>query len=685
MAKINILPASVYNRIAAGEVVERPYSVVKELVENAIDAGAKNIEVEIAEGGKRLVRVTDDGCGIERDDLQAAFLPHATSKIAKAEDLEEIMTLGFRGEALASIASVAKVTIVSKTEEGAAHRIDCHGGKLGEIIECGGGKGTQVSVEDLFFNTPARQKFLKTDKSEESDVSNLMTRFMLGNPDVSFTFTADGRKVAQSFGDGAEATMVSVYGAKILKDCIPVKAEKNGIRIWGYIGNQNYFKANRSYQSTFVNGRYVTNSTLQMALYNAYAGYMMKRQYPFYVLFLTIPPEVVDVNVHPNKADVRFANNQIVYAAVYSIVSSVLDGSAKALDYVSKDVKVRSTYEGAETESGQKPKEPVFSEKKSENVSKASQAQLKDSDKALSSSTEHLRFQSQTWNDRERDKTFLRQGQPSSEGKAVEPAYRSMFTVEEARAEIERSKPKVQIDLPFPAQKNELAVFSSAVRGEAKEEDAFAENKKYLAALEEEKAKQAKIDVSACVFRGTLFQTYLIYERGDEAFLIDQHAAHERLIFDELKKKMENRAVAVQPMLIPYLLTTNVCETEFLRGQLETLRGMGFDIEEFGGGSFKVSAVPTDLQTIDLKEFFSDILSDINGLKGIRLAELLRDKLAMAACKAAVKGGMELSRQEVQALFEKMDGDMGLKCPHGRPVVVRLTKTEIEKMFKRII
>ena len=673
MAKINILPASVYNRIAAGEVVDRPYSVVKELVENAIDAGAKNIDVLIEQGGKKRIQVTDDGHGIERDDLVSAFLPHATSKIAKAEDLDAILTLGFRGEALASISSVAKVTIVSKTEEGNANRITNEGGAIGEIMECGGAKGTQITVDELFFNTPARQKFLKADKSEESDVTNLLARLILGHPDISFTYYADGRKVCQSFGGGLEEAMSAVYDTKCLKECIRIDAEKHGIRISGYIGNQNYFKANRTYQTTFVNGRYVTNNTIQMAMHNAYGSYAMKRQYPFYVLFITVPTEIVDVNVHPNKADVRFANNQIIYGCLYNVVTSILDGTASALDFVADKPKesVKSTFPEAVSVSAVKEEK---TERQFPSVTKSTYGEPERKPRSSPSQTSGI----------------------ISEPKRVEPAY--VFSYEEAKKELELGKPMTgMMAYPFEEVRTTVEVHSPTTNRAPKqekekiekqikeEEDAFEQNKKFLAELEEKKAKQAKVEIGECTYCGALFQTYLIYERGDDAFLIDQHAAHERLIFDALKEKTENRSVMVQPMLMPYILNTSVSESDFLNAHLEEIRALGFDIDEFGTNTFKVSGVPLDLQDISLDAFFGDILSDITGLRGIKLTELLKDKLAMAACKAAVKGGMRLSDEQVKKLFEMMDGNMGLKCPHGRPVVVRLTKTEIEKMFKRIV
>lgn len=334
MSKINILPAQVYNRIAAGEVVDRPYSVVKELVENSIDAGATEIEIYVENGGKQLIRVVDNGSGIARDDLQAAFLPHATSKISKADDLEHILTLGFRGEAVASIAAVSKMTITSKVSGENCYRLSSDGGKLGEITEAAGENGTDVRVEMLFFNTPVRLGFLKSDKSEETDITNFVSRFILNRPNISFRYFVNGKQVLQSFGGGEEEALVGVYGASTLKECYKIDAEKHGIRIRGYIGNQNFSKPNKTYQSVFLNGRYIVNTTISAAISNAYMSYLMKRQYPFYVLYIDVPTEIVDVNVHPNKADVRFADNQIIYGCIYSVISSVLDGNSKALEYL---------------------------------------------------------------------------------------------------------------------------------------------------------------------------------------------------------------------------------------------------------------------------------------------------------------------------------------------------------------
>lgn len=681
MSKINILSAQVYNRIAAGEVVDRPYSVVKELVENAIDAGATEIEIYVEGGGKQLIRVVDNGGGISRDDLHAAFLPHATSKIAKADDLERIMTLGFRGEAVASIAAVSKMTITSKVSGENCYRLTSDGGKLGEIVEAAGGDSTDVSVEMLFFNTPVRLGFLKSDKSEETDITNFVSRFILNRPDISFRYYVGGKRILQSFGGGEEEAVVGVYGASILKDCYKIDASKHGIRLRGYIGNQNFSKPNKTYQSVFLNGRYIINSTISAAVSNAYASYLMKRQYPFYVLYIDMPTEIVDVNVHPNKADVRFADNQTVYGCIYSVISAVLDGQPKALEYLVSDKTAVASEIDAEPEKVVSPKAaPVsavpFSAPKKE---KPRNAPLNNSAKGVVSFS---------YEDARRELEKVRPSKTTSMELPFEPepkAEENAVPVQSVPAE-KKSLRETYADLQV--EKNILEVNSPeaapAVKTEGNSKDFFAENKRFLEELET-KAKQNKIDVSSCAYAGKLFNTYLLYERGDEVYIIDQHAAHERLIFDRLKEQMRTRKVLQQPMLLPYVLNLNAFESAFIREKMENIREIGFDIDEFGNNAFKVSAVPLDLQSIDLALFFNEILGDISGYRSIKLEDLLKDKLATAACKAAVKGGMDLTREETDRLFRLMDGNMGLKCPHGRPVVVKMTKTELEKMFKRIV
>lgn len=638
MAKINILESNVYNRIAAGEVVDRPYSVVKEFVENSIDAGAKNITVSIERGGKDLICVSDDGTGIGKEDLRSAFLPHATSKIARAEDLDFIRTLGFRGEALASIASVANVRLRSRAA-GAdeAYELVCSGGKMGEITPCALGAGTEICAENLFFNTPVRAKFLKSDKGEEGDISNFVSRLVLGNPTVAFRYYIDGKLALQSFGGGEDEALAAVYGGNTVQECYKIDAEKHGIRIRGFLGKPSFTKANRTYQSVFVNGRYVVNNTIGSAISNAYASYLMKRQYPFYVLYIDIPPEAVDVNVHPNKSDVRFENNQVVYGCIYSVISSVLDGNASALEFVvgAKDA----------------PAEPEAAPRTASLENIAVPKREETAEEAPAAMTEggsgHMKEEP-----RRQDAFFVPPRASEMKGGAVFEFHDSA-----SAADVEKERERQAV---------------------------FEENKRYLEALEN-KARQQKLIFENAVYRGCLFNTYLIYEEGDNAYIIDQHAAHERLIFDRLCAEAEKRKVVQQPLLVPYVLNVNREEFAFLAENAENIRRIGFEMEEFGQSSFKISAVPLDLQDIDLRSFFEELLSEVGSLRGIRLTEVLRDRIAMTACKHAVKGGMLLTDSEKEKLFEMLHGDMGLKCPHGRPIAVKMTKYEIEKMFKRIV
>ncbi len=681
MAKINILPSKVYNRIAAGEVVDRPCSVVKELVENALDAGATEIEIYIEQGGKQLIRVVDNGCGIEREDLQSAFLPHATSKISTADDLSNITTLGFRGEAIASISAVSKMTIASKTEKGKCYKLSCDGGELGQITETSGRKGTDVCVELLFYHTPVRLGFLKSDKAEETEITNFVSRFILSRPEVAFTYYANGKKVLQSFGGGEEEAMACVYGAATLSQCFCVDAVKHGLRIRGYIGNQNFYKPNKSYQSVFLNGRYIVNVTIATAISTAYASYLMKRQYPFYVLHIDMPAELVDVNVHPNKADVRFADNQIVFGCVNRVIAAILDGQTKGLEYVAKAPALTEDFSTNEEKApSTAPVQPIIVEefKGTPFVSSLTYEQAKkeieESAPAFTAKKQgiELPFSFET-----EEKEKVVEDGPLENPKANYPAgFIPMEQIGPYVPELKRASVSAR-SYTFAAPHEDMERFEKTA-------DTFQSNKLYLNELDE-KQKQDKIDVYEWRYAGKLFNTYLLYEYGDEAYIVDQHAAHERLIFDELKKKMQNRMIITQPMLMPFEIRLNAFESQFIREQTDAILEMGFNLYEMEENCFAVSEVPIDLQDIDLKRFFNEILGEVNVYRGIKLEELVKDKLASAACKAAVKGGMDLSREEIDELFALMDGNMGLKCPHGRPVVVQMTKKQLEKLFKRIV
>lgn len=636
MKKINVLSQNVYNRIAAGEVVDSPYSAVKELIENSLDARADDIEIYIERGGKQLIKVVDNGTGIERDDLHDAFMPHATSKISSAKDLDYICTLGFRGEALASISAISKVEIISVTSGNQAWKISCDGGEISEITPAALERGTVICVRDLFYNTPVRAKFLKNDKKEESDITNFITRYILGNPYVAFRYYIDGKLTLQSFGGGLDEAVAQVYGSKTLSECYKIKAMKDGFSLSGYIGNQNFFKPNKTYQSLFLNGRYIINNTVASAVNNAYASYTMKRQFPFYILNLDVPFEFVDVNVHPNKADVRFLDNRRVYGMVYSVIAPILDGTAKAAEFV---VEEKRLPEIKSTSDGQQNK--VYSE-----LHKIPE------DEVVSANIKGGEINAVV--------TGVAKDKESGEQKLTFDPIRDMHMTEY---------------LP----KQEMTVMSvtddTAIPG--LEDFNYSEEKK--------KTKQQQLDFKNSKYKGNLFDTYLIYELGEKVYLIDQHAAHERLIFDGLIKKLNERSIIRQPMLIPYIFDTNTAESQFIEANIKILRSMGFSIEQFGFCSYRIDEIPVDLQEINVEGFIQEVLSHIDSLKKISVADLMKEKLAMTACKHAIKGGMRLTDGEVDALFEMLDGNTGLKCPHGRPVCVILSKKDIEKMFKRIV
>lgn len=651
MKRINILPKSVYNRIAAGEVVDRPYSAVKELVENSIDAGADEIEIYIENGGKQLIKVVDNGSGIHKDDLKSAFLPHATSKISTASDLDNILTLGFRGEALASISAVARVRIISVTEGNAAYKITCEGGIIGEREEAALEKGTEITVRNLFYNTPVRARFLKPDKKEETDITSFVARFILSKPHIKFKYFADGKLLLQSYGGGLEEAVAQIYGAKTLSQCLKIDAEADKLHIYGFIGNQNFFKPNKSYQSLFLNGRYIVNNTISTAISNAYSSYAMKRQFPFYVLNVDVPGDIVDVNVHPNKADVRFIDNRFIFGTVYKVISSVLDGTASAAEFVAESVRIpeiKSTYDKNNSQGSIQPVQQI-------NIS-------------------------------------------SELIEKYKPQQNIAFP--EAVLQGDVNKEKICENKPFDIEQElPLHEFFQADRDAGNsglmrlgEVEKVADNSLEAAAervKEFEKRyferKQQRMDYETCTYCGTLFNTYLIYENHDSAYIIDQHAAHERLLYDKLKKKIRERKVAAQPLLYPYVFEVNNEELRFIEKNLTAFSEIGFSVAPFGNNALRVDEVPADLSGMNLKEFFGEVLKDLNSFKEIKLEDILKDKLATTACKHAVKGGMKLSEQEVDALFKMLDGDSGLKCPHGRPVCLTLTRTEVEKMFKRIV
>ena len=634
MSKINILDSTIYNRIAAGEVVERPFSVVKELVENSIDAGAGQIIIETEAGGTKSIKITDNGSGILFEDLNKAFLPHATSKINSVDDLEGIATLGFRGEALASIGSVSNITLCSKVKaEETGGEITVNGGKIEKAILKGTPDGTYISVNNLFFNTPARAKFLKTPKTEEGYITDFIARTILANPNISFKYICDGKIVYQTSGGGLEEAIYVVYGKSTVSSLLPVNYKNENISISGFIGKPTLTKPNRTYQTLIVNGRYVVNALVSTAVYNAYANYMMKGRFPFYVLNIKMPFEDVDVNVHPNKMEVKFVNTNAVYGAVTNAVSEVLLQESNILDAVPAGEQESFTTESLPKTSGY-----------SFNMNSTMQSS---------------------------HNTMQTEGE--TDGK-----------IEELR-NIKIEKPLKSKDINIIKLRSDEGVFLETQQRFEQNEQAD----KVKAGIMNTEANTSVFDegflnVNNFKIIGTIFNTYIIIEKQDEMFLIDQHAAHERLLYDKFKTEFENKKINIQELLMPYVLKVNSLENIFIKENWEIFSELGFNIEEFGNLSFKVSSVPLVLSNIELKAYFEDCLKNLNKLD--KNNGEVKHFLATKACKAAVKAGRTLNENEISVLLAEIDKNKTtLLCPHGRPVFVRLKKTDIDKWFKRIV
>ena len=675
MSKINILDKKVYNRISAGEVVERPASVVKELVENAVDAGATEISVVIEAGGIAEIKVTDNGAGLEKDQLKKVFLPHATSKISVAEDLDNIMTLGFRGEALASIGAVSRCTFASKTSDAeVGSAIDCDGGELSEPYDFPVQVGTTVTCKELFYNTPARGKFLKSPKSEEAEVESLILRMALSRPNVSFRLTCDGKNKIETFGGGLQECIASVYGTKTLENCFRVEQVKNGIKVSGYVGKLSFTKPTRAYQTLIVNGRYVTDSTVSAAVTNAYGSYLMKRQYPFYVLTIDVPPQTVDVNVHPRKAEVRFSDNQLIYGAVYSTVSKVLDGTSSALDIIKDDGESFAAPSASVAQSVALSAPSVGKPADFNNGYNAGGSAFAGEKPASDCGAAYTSYslgasgsENKTDGTADENGDFCRQ--PEQPAKTGSSAMDSLFAGKGGSG---------FSYVPSRASTGRVAVYDPIFGGESKDnpDDIFAENKRYAEKLEaEKKARQESMEIEpSMIFVGQAFNTYLI----------DQHAAHERMLYDSLCEKAKRGMLDTQMLLLPYTFKTSREDFDKIYRRFAYFRELGIEIDNVGDDTFKVSALPCELCSINIKEFFDDLLHD-NDFKTEEIPLTLKEKLMQTACKHAIKGGDALDRSEIDALMAKIKGNFGLRCPHGRPVCVKVSKTEIEKWFKRIV
>lgn len=672
MSVINILEPKVYNLIAAGEVVERPASVIKELVENSIDAGARNIDIAIEDGGISLIRVSDDGKGMSKEDLSRCILPHATSKIRVAQDLENISSLGFRGEALASIAAVSRFTITSCDGQD-SYKMNAEFGVIKDIVPCGRARGTTCEAANLFENTPARLKFLKKPVQERAEVTAVVTQLIFSRPDVSFTYTADNEKIFSTSG-GLYDAIYSVYGKELGDNLIYHEKQFDDIKISGYLGKPGYSKHNRNYQTAVINGRVVSNNTVSIAASQAYGGMLMKRCFPVYVLNIQMPAEDMDVNVHPNKKEVRFKDVNKVFSCVYRFFTSALAYQQTHLQFEKGQEKEDVSAESQNSANTSNNYEKSDNLKQSGNISS--------NDITLSNQKNDGNGEGKLSNIS--DASYKK----PTNGEAVEAPDKVNIDSAQVSDVAQKIKDKFAAK-PQPVQTDTLQVatpvVARAILDLGKRSDSYGKQDKEILRSSSELIDLVNSQLAEdYTIVGQVLKTYLIVERAGAVYVIDQHAVHEKFIYEQYCEQMEKAAVTSQQLLIPFIFNATSSQYDCLSKLVQPLNAIGFDICEFGGLSFKVSAVPFVLHDINLDAFLNDIAGD-NKLISASLTDILKEKLMQRACKKAIKSGDTLSAVQIRKLFAAMDKGLPLQCPHGRPAVIKFTRADFDKMFKRIV
>lgn len=649
MGKIQVLDQVTIDKIAAGEVIERPASVVKELVENSIDAGAAAVTVEIKEGGISFMRIADNGSGIDREDVPGAFLRHSTSKIRSEKDLSRIGSLGFRGEALSSIAAVSQVELITKTKEDAfGTRYRIAGGKEEGIEEAGAPDGTTFFIRQLFYNVPARRKFLKTAMTEAGHVGDLMTRLALSRPEISFQFVNNGMSRLHTSGNGNLRDVIyHVYGREIAANLFAVDYEKNGIRISGYAGAPVISRGNRNFESYFINGRYVKSQVIYKAIEDAYKDFTMQHKYPFTVLHIEIDGEHVDVNVHPTKMDLRFNNQQEVYNCIYEALDQCLHGK-ELIPEVTVDVPKAQPADRAEAKC--RPKEQPAGEEKAEHRPK--EQSVPQADKSSGQERDLDYFMEQM------KKRVFAYHQQNSQAEVRDKS--SLLHPQRQTERIRETVSSYQV-LEEPKQPEQLDLFEGKF-------------------LHQEVRAQYKII-------GQVFDTYWLVQYENNLYIIDQHAAHERVLYEKTLKGMKTREFTSQMISPPIILNLTMQESELFRAHMDRFTRIGFEFEEFGQDSYMVRSVPDNLFSIAKKELLMEMIDSLSEeVSRNQPSDLLDEKIASMSCKAAVKGNMKLSAQEVDALIgELLLLDNPYHCPHGRPTMIAMSKRELEKKFKRIV
>lgn len=657
MPQIALLSQETIDKIAAGEVIERPSSVVKELVENAIDAGSSAVTVEIKEGGISFIRISDNGCGIEREQIPLAFLRHSTSKIKSVEDLFTVTSLGFRGEALSSIAAVSQVELITKTNgDFTGSRYLIEGSKEVSLEEIGAPDGTTFIIRNLFYNTPARKKFLKSAQTEGTYIHELMQRMILSHPDVAFKFIMNNQVKLQSSGNGNIKDIIyHLYGRDITKALLPIAHESELFKVSGFIGKPMISRGNRGYELYFVNGRFIRSQILSKAIEDAFKPFLMQHQYPFTVLYFEIDSSLLDVNVHPTKMELRFSNQQELYREVQSILSAALV-HRDIIPEVPVDTPKKNEMEVPKIE---KVMPEPFEQKRLEEIRKAVR---KDSPYEIKYPV----------------------SRPMGTGSVSSATQEKLLDTIKSMPPEDMMEERIRKE-PLPEQskketEKELAKEAYVLREEetygAKPEGSY-EQGSFL--KEEEMAKQKII--------GQLFDTYWLVEYNDRLFIVDQHAAHEKVMYEKLKKQFEKKEFTSQAISPPIVITLSMREAEILERFKEQFTKLGFEIEHFGGAEYSICGVPGNLYRLNTKDVLIEMLDELtDGISERATADVILDKIASMSCNAAVKGSQRLSLPEMEQLMKDlMKLDNPYNCPHGRPTIIAMSKYEIEKKFKRIV
>ena len=700
--KIHLLSQECINQIAAGEVVERPSSIVKELVENALDAKATAISIEIKGGGISFLRVSDNGEGIFSEDLERAFMPHATSKIQNPKDLEEILSFGFRGEALASIASVAKVECISKRQEDfLAHRILVEGGSFSPVEEVGGMDGTSILVRDLFYNVPARKKFLLSESTEASRVEEMVEKLALANPGISFHFVKDGKSRFQTLGGGKLSDVVfGIYGKSFAKDSLEIKesyypSSLTGLatlHIEGLLGKPSLTRSNRQYEIFFVNGRFVRDSLLSRALEDAYKPFLMQHKFPFAIVFLHLSPNLVDVNVHPQKLEVRFQNREKIYQALFDCVSKTLS-KADLIDHSPLSLFQKEKEEKSTTFLSPSSQLWEKKEEKKENKNDIPEEAVR-SDQNDKQSAEQI----SAIKEQEKEKAeAVNQRYPigeASENALENASEKAPFRIEvpelnQQKAETREEKLIYEeFDLTKGIRLEEEKASEKEENTIPKEEQLFTESENLPSAEQESLFSPSFFsEEGEREFRliGQVFQTYWLIEFQKELFIMDQHAAHEKVNFEKMRKNYLEKP-GISQGILPKTMVFNAKEEELYEKTKDYFTHLGYRIRKEEEKRYALEGIPADFPSLDAEMLFHEILDALAEEGNLSEAESVYNKIASMSCKASVKGNQLLSFQEAEALVQKLFTlENPYACPHGRPTIVAFKKQDLEKMFKRIV